>query len=74
VITAANGKIAPRADCARGVGTKPWRSTEAEAELTDQPANEADFRKAADAALRGAKAAKPKRLQGQTGQALLVQL
>ena len=38
-----------------GVGTKPWRSPEAEAELTGQPANEATYRKAAEAALRDAK-------------------
>jgi len=37
------------------VGTKPWRSTDAENELKDQPATEAVFRKAAEAALRGAK-------------------
>jgi xanthine dehydrogenase YagS FAD-binding subunit len=55
VITAANGKIARARIALGGVGTKPWRSTEAEAELTDQPANEVTFRKAADAALRGAK-------------------
>src|SRR6478736_4316167 len=55
VITAANGKIARARIAMGGVGTKPWRSTEAEAELTDQPVSEATFRKAADAALRGAK-------------------
>ena len=38
-----------------GVGTKPWRSTEAEARLIGQPATEAAFRKAAEAALRDAK-------------------
>ena len=38
-----------------GVGTKPWRSPEAEAALVGQPANEATFRKAAEAALRDAK-------------------
>lgn len=38
-----------------GVGTKPWRSPEAEAALVDQPANAATFKKAADAALRDAK-------------------
>jgi xanthine dehydrogenase YagS FAD-binding subunit len=38
-----------------GVGTKPWRSPEAEAALTGKPANAADFRKAAEAALRNAK-------------------
>ncbi|HEY2761438.1 MAG TPA: xanthine dehydrogenase family protein subunit M [Pirellulales bacterium] len=38
-----------------GVGTKPWRSPEAEVALVDQPATEANFRKAAAAALRDAK-------------------
>lgn len=38
-----------------GVGTKPWRSPEAEAALVGQPATRANFRKAADAALRDAK-------------------
>jgi xanthine dehydrogenase YagS FAD-binding subunit len=38
-----------------GVGTKPWRSLEAEAALTGQPANLSTFKKAADAALRDAK-------------------
>jgi xanthine dehydrogenase YagS FAD-binding subunit len=55
VITAANGKITRARIALGGVGTKPWRSTEAEGELTDQPANEATLRKAADAALRDAK-------------------
>src|SRR5882672_10025509 len=52
VITAANGKITRARIAMGGVGTKPWRSTEAEGELADQPATEATFRKAADAALR----------------------
>ncbi len=38
-----------------GVGTKPWRSHEAEAALTGKPADVASFRKAAEAALAGAK-------------------
>ena len=38
-----------------GVGTKPWRSPEAEAALTGKPANPANFRQAAEAALRNAK-------------------
>jgi xanthine dehydrogenase YagS FAD-binding subunit len=38
-----------------GVGTKPWRSREAEAALTGKPATEATFRAAADAAMRGAR-------------------
>jgi xanthine dehydrogenase YagS FAD-binding subunit len=37
------------------VGTKPWRSPEAEAALVGQPANVENFRKAAEAALRDAK-------------------
>jgi xanthine dehydrogenase YagS FAD-binding subunit len=37
------------------VGTKPWRSPEAEAALVGQGADEANFRKAAAAALRDAK-------------------
>jgi len=55
VITNANGKITRARIALGGVGTKPWRSTEAEGELTDHPANETTFRKAAEAALRGAK-------------------
>jgi len=55
VITAVNGKTTRARIAMGGVGTKPWRSTEAEGELTDQPATEATFRKAADAALRDAK-------------------
>src|SRR6058998_3054631 len=38
-----------------GVGTKPWRSQEAEAVLVGQPANGANFRRAAEVALRDAK-------------------
>lgn len=38
-----------------GVGTKPWRSHEAEAALLGRPADAEHFRKAADAALAGAK-------------------
>lgn len=38
-----------------GVGTKPWRCHEAEAVLNGKPANASNFRKAADAALAGAK-------------------
>src|SRR5467141_1275264 len=55
VITAANGKIARARVALGGVGTKPWRSPEAEAELTNQSATDDVFRKAADAALRNAK-------------------
>jgi xanthine dehydrogenase YagS FAD-binding subunit len=38
-----------------GVGTKPWRVPEAEAALVGKPANAANFKKAAEAALQGAK-------------------
>jgi xanthine dehydrogenase YagS FAD-binding subunit len=38
-----------------GVGTKPWRSPEAEAALIGQAANQVNFRKAAEMALRDAK-------------------
>jgi xanthine dehydrogenase YagS FAD-binding subunit len=55
VITVASGKITRARIALGGVGTKPWRSIEAEGELTDQSATEAVFRKAAGAALRDAK-------------------
>jgi xanthine dehydrogenase YagS FAD-binding subunit len=55
VITVAGGKITRARIALGGVGTKPWRSNEAENELTNQPATPAVFQKAADAALRGAK-------------------
>ena len=55
VLAAASGKITRARIALGGVGTKPWRSTEAERELTDQPATGATFQKAAEAALRGAK-------------------
>ena len=38
-----------------GVGTRPWRSPEAEGVLQGKAANDANFRAAAEAALRGAK-------------------
>jgi xanthine dehydrogenase YagS FAD-binding subunit len=55
VLTVANGKITRARIALGGVGTKPWRSTEAEGELTGQPTTQAVFQKAADAALRDAK-------------------
>src|ERR1700716_3550130 len=55
VVTVTNGKITRARIALGGVGTKPWRSTEAESELTGQSATGAVFRKAAEAALRGAK-------------------
>jgi len=38
-----------------GVGTKPWRSIEAEQSLIGAPANDASYKKAAEAAMAGAK-------------------
>jgi len=55
IVTVGNGKLTRARIALGGVGTKPWRSTEAERELIDQPATPAVFQKAADAALRGAK-------------------
>jgi xanthine dehydrogenase YagS FAD-binding subunit len=56
VLTMDSGKITRARIALGGVGTKPWRSPEAEAALTGKPANDATFRQAAEAALRGAKA------------------
>jgi xanthine dehydrogenase YagS FAD-binding subunit len=55
VVTVANGKMTRARIALGGVGTKPWRSTEAESELTGQSPTEAVFRRAADSALREAK-------------------
>jgi len=55
VITVAGGKVTRARIALGGVGTKPWRSLEAEATLVGQPIDQANFRKAADAALRDAK-------------------
>ena len=56
VIVNLDGEKIGRARVAMGgVGTIPWRSPEAEAALTGQPANESTYRKAAEAALRDAK-------------------
>jgi xanthine dehydrogenase YagS FAD-binding subunit len=55
VITVADGKIRRVRIALGGVGTKPWRSREAESALVGQTANEANFRKAGEAAMREAK-------------------
>src|SRR4029077_7146212 len=55
VVTIAGGKITRARIALGGVGTKPWRSPEAEAALTGQAADVASFRKAAEAAMRDAK-------------------
>ena len=54
VLSSASGNVTRVRIALGGVGTKPWRSTEAEAALVGQPANDESFRRAADAALRGA--------------------
>ncbi len=55
VLTITNGTIRRARIALGGVGTKPWRSPEAEAALTGKPANDVTFRQAAEAALQGAK-------------------
>src|SRR6266481_4202889 len=55
VLTIASGKITRARIALGGIGTKPWRSPDAERALTGKTANEATFRQAAEAALRGAK-------------------
>src|SRR6267154_694316 len=55
VITIAGGNVTRARIALGGVGTKPWRSPEAEAALVGKPADAANFRKAAEAAMRDAK-------------------
>jgi xanthine dehydrogenase YagS FAD-binding subunit len=55
VLTIASGNIAHAHIALGGVGSKPWRSSEAEAALTGKHASEGTFRQAAEAALRNAK-------------------
>jgi xanthine dehydrogenase YagS FAD-binding subunit len=55
VMTIAGGTVSYVRIALGGVGTKPWRSLEAEAALAGKPANAANFRLAAEAALRNAK-------------------
>jgi len=54
VMNLAGGTISYVRIALGGLGTKPWRSPEAEAALTGKPANTANFRQAAEAALRNA--------------------
>ena len=56
VLTIAGGNIRSARIALGGVGTKPWRSLEAEAALTGKPANDATFRHAGEAAMQNAKA------------------
>jgi xanthine dehydrogenase YagS FAD-binding subunit len=55
VVTTDGGTMTRARVALGGVGTKPWRSPEAEAELTGEPATQTVFQKAADAALRDSK-------------------
>lgn len=55
VITIASGNVTWARIALGGVGTKPWRSPEAEAALVGKPANAANVRTAAEAAMREAK-------------------
>jgi len=55
VLTVAGGNIRRARIALGGVGTKPWRSPEAEAALIGKPANDTTFRQAAEAALRSAR-------------------
>jgi xanthine dehydrogenase YagS FAD-binding subunit len=55
VLTIDGGRVTRARLAMGGVGTRPWRSPEAEAALVGQPANAATFGKAAEAALQGAK-------------------
>jgi len=54
VVVVADGKLSYARVALGGVGTKPWRSREAEALLVGQPATETTFRAAAEAALTAA--------------------
>ncbi len=55
VIMVAEGRVTQARVALGGVGTKPWRSPEAEAALVGQAIGQANFRKAAEAALCDAK-------------------
>ena len=55
VMSTERGKIKHVRVALGGVGTKPWRSTEAEHALEGKPADAANFRRAAEEALKGAK-------------------
>jgi xanthine dehydrogenase YagS FAD-binding subunit len=55
VMSSSGGAISYVRIALGGVGTKPWRSPEAEAMLVGKPANAGNFRQAAEAALRNAR-------------------
>src|SRR6266513_1004971 len=56
LLTISGGNVTRARIALGGVGAKPWRSKEAEAALVGQSADKASFRKAAQAAMRNAKA------------------
>jgi xanthine dehydrogenase YagS FAD-binding subunit len=55
MLSVAGGKVTRARIALGGVGTKPWRSPDAESSLVGQAADAANFRRAADAAMHGAK-------------------
>ncbi len=55
VLNVADGAVSRVRIALGGVGTKPWRSPEAEAALLGQPPSQANCRRAAEAALRDAR-------------------
>jgi len=55
VVSTAGGSVTRARVALGGVGTKPWRSPEAEAVLVDERVSDATFRRAAEAALRDAR-------------------
>lgn len=55
VLTIADGRITRARVALGGVGAKPWRTREIEAALEGQPAGEDSFRRAAEAAVQGAR-------------------
>ncbi len=55
IVQVEGGKIRKARVAMGGVGTRPWRSVEAEHAVEGKPAAETHFRAAAEAALRGAK-------------------
>jgi len=55
IVTVENNRLTHVRIALGGVGAKPWRSLEAEQTLTDTTLEETSFRKAAEAALQGAR-------------------
>ena len=70
VITVANGKITRARVALGGVGTKPWRSTEAEARTDGSTGERSRLPKSRRGGAARRETAKPKRLQDRAGQAL----